>query len=131
MRFTRVAGTFVALACVLGAAAPAGAREIDAAAVSQRAQVLRAVASYDAMQEHMAADDGSGLYRERYPSGAEDRTYSFEWPHSQAHVATLDLTGLPGAAGRSFQDDLADVARGQEHFWNAESLFTRGDVRGP
>src|SRR5690606_23681518 len=97
MRFTRVAAPVVALACALGTAAPAGAQDAQDRAVAQRAQVQRALASYDAMQEYMAADDGTGLYRERYPSGADDRTYSFEWPHSQAHVATLDLTGLPGA----------------------------------
>jgi hypothetical protein len=124
MRFTRVAATFVALACAMGPAVPAGARDVDATAASQRTHVQRAIASYDAMQEYMAADDGSGLYRERYPSGAEDRTYSFEWPHSQAHVATLDLTGLPGSLGRSFEDDLADDARGQEHFWNADGGTT-------
>lgn len=120
MRFTRAVGSLAALACVVGAAGPAAAEgDGHGPDDTPRTQVQRAVASYDAMQRYMSADDGSGLYRERYPSGAEDRDYSFEWPHSQAHVAALDLTGLPGALGRSFEDDLADAARGQEHFWNA------------
>jgi hypothetical protein len=86
--------------------------------------VQRAVAAYDAMQEYMYSGDGSSLYRERYPSGADDRPYSFEWPFSQAHVATLDLTGLPGALGRSYDDDLADREIGQARFWNADGGTT-------
>ena len=128
MRFTRAArarsvGTVAALACVLAAAVPASASE-DGGGTSPRTQQARAVASYEAMQEHLYVDDGSGLYRERYPSGAEDRPYSYEWPFSQAHVATLDLTGMPGRAGRSFTDDLADRSVGQERFWNADGGTT-------
>ncbi|MCK9794794.1 glycoside hydrolase family 76 protein [Isoptericola sp. 4D.3] len=119
MRFTRAVGTAAALACVLATAAPASADAGRDDGATPRTQQARAVASYEAMQEHLYVDDGSGLYRERYPSGAEDRPYSYEWPFSQAHVATLDLTGMPGAAGRSFVDDLADRAAGQERFWNA------------
>ena len=79
----------------------------------------RAVAAYEAMQEHLYTSDGSSLYLERTVPTAEDRTYSFEWPFSQAHIATLDLTGLPGRAGREFRDDLADRKVGQERYWNA------------
>ncbi|MGF0117951.1 glycoside hydrolase family 76 protein [Promicromonospora sp. Marseille-Q5078] len=127
MRFTRAVGTVAALACVLGAAGTASASEGGHGGdhgASPRTQQARAVASYEAMQEHLYAGDGSGLYRERYPSGAEDRPYSYEWPFSQAHVATLDLTGMPGRAGRSFTDDLADRAAGQERFWNADGGTT-------
>ncbi|MEU2201499.1 glycoside hydrolase family 76 protein [Isoptericola sp. NPDC019482] len=128
MRFTRAVGarsvgTVAALACVLVAAVPASASE-DGNGTSPRTQQARAVASYEAMQEHLYVHDGSGLYRERYPSGAEDRPYSYEWPFSQAHVATLDLTGMPGQAGRSFADDLADLSVGQERFWNADGGTT-------
>src|SRR4051812_44941628 len=54
----------------------------------------RAIAAYQAMQDHLYADDGTSLYLERTQPTADDRTYSFEWPFSQAHIATLDLTAL-------------------------------------
>ncbi|MFE6971081.1 glycoside hydrolase family 76 protein [Isoptericola sp. NPDC057653] len=123
MRFTRAVGTVAALACVMGAAAVAPASADDAGrdgpGVPPRTQEARAVASYEAMQEHLYADDGSSLYLEHHPSKADDRTYSFEWPFSQAHIATLDLAGISGRTGRAFADDLADRGVGQERFWNA------------
>ncbi|MFC7880155.1 glycoside hydrolase family 76 protein [Isoptericola sp. NPDC057391] len=121
MRFTRAVGTVAALACVMGAAAPAVADDVGRHGpdASPRTQAARAVASYEAMQEHLYADDGSSLYLEHFPRKAKDRTYSFEWPFSQAHVATLDLAGIPGRTGRQFVDDLADRDVGQERFWNA------------
>ncbi|MFD6179256.1 MULTISPECIES: glycoside hydrolase family 76 protein [unclassified Isoptericola] len=123
MRFTRAVGTVATLACVMGAAAVAPASADDAGGhgpgVSPRTQEARAVASYEAMQEHLYADDGSSLYLEHHPSKADDRTYSFEWPFSQAHIATLDLAGIPGATGRGFADDLVDRGVGQERYWNA------------
>src|SRR5665647_2035863 len=67
---------------------------------SQHRNVERALATYEAMQQYLYIDDGSSLYLERYPLASDDRTYSFEWPFSQAYIATLDLTGLPGRAGR-------------------------------
>lgn len=123
MRFTRTIATVatVAAAAALGATAPATAGERDGGAgsgTSRWEQAARATASYQAMQDYLYADDGSGLYLERYPRGAEDRPYSYEWPFSQAHVATLDLAGIP-AVGRAFRDDLVDRERAQEHFWNA------------
>jgi len=127
MRFTRIVGAAAAVACVVGVAAPASAHgggHGHGHETSQRTQQQRAVASYEAMQEYMYADDGSGLYLERYPLGAEDQPYSYEWPFSQAHVATLDLAGMPGSAGRQFADDLADREAGQEHFWNADGGTT-------
>jgi uncharacterized protein YyaL (SSP411 family) len=135
MRFTRIVGTVAALACALGAGAAAalaqdggqhtsGASHGAAHGTPHRTHVERAVASYEAMQEHLYVDDGSGLYLERFPRHAGDRPYSYEWPFSQAHVATLDLTGMPGRTGRQFVDDLADRERGQEHFWNADGGTT-------
>ncbi len=132
MRFTRAraVGTVAALACVVGAAAPASAHGgghgdgHDGHGTSHRTQVQRAVAGYEAMQEYLYPDDGSGLYLERYPLGEEDEPYSYEWPFSQAHIATLDLSGLPGKTGREFADDLADRERGQEHYWNADGGTT-------
>jgi len=131
MRFTRIVGSIGALTCALGAvvtpasALPTEARDApDRGSTSHATQLRRAIDSYEAMQEYMYADDGSGLYLERYPLGSEDRPYSYEWPFSQAHIATLDLAGVPGATGHAFDDDLADRERGQEHFWNADGGTT-------
>jgi hypothetical protein len=76
----------------------------------------RAATSYQALQRYLAVGDGSALYHERYPVRAGDNPYSYEWPFSQVHGATLDLTGLPG---RRFDRDLAARAVGQERYWNA------------
>jgi hypothetical protein len=111
------------LPATAASAAPAGS---PATADSRhgRADQARAIASYDALQRYLAAGDGSGLYHERYPVAAGDNAYSYEWPFSQVHGATLDLTGLPGAAGRSYRDDLAARVVGQEHYWKAEGGTT-------
>lgn len=110
--------TGTALAVTLGAVpAVAGQGHEDGHGQSRNAD--RAVAAYQAMQDHLYTTDGSSLYLERTVPTADDRTYSFEWPFSQAHIATLDLTGLPGRAGREFRDDLADRKVGQERYWNA------------
>lgn len=77
----------------------------------------RARASFAALQEYFRVDDGSGLYRERYPVQAEDPTYSYEWPYSQAHVAALDLAGMRGADSRD-RRVLADHVRAQQHYWS-------------
>ena len=78
----------------------------------------RAVVSYQALQRYLAVNDGSGLYNERYPSATGDNPYSYEWPFSQVHVATLDLTGMPGRQGARFRADLADRAAAQERYWS-------------
>jgi len=107
--------TGTALAVTLGAVpAVAGQGHEDGHGQSRNAD--RAVAAYQAMQDHLYTTDGSSLYLERTVPTADDRTYSFEWPFSQAHIATLDLTGLPGRAGREFRDDLAHRKIGQERY---------------
>ena len=78
----------------------------------------RAVLSYQALQRYLAVDDASGLYHERYPVAAGDNPYSYEWPFSQVHAATLDLTGMPGRLGAGFGPDLAACAAGQERYWS-------------
>lgn len=75
--------------------------------------VAQAGSSYDALQRYFAADDGSGLYHEQYPVESTDNSYSYEWPFSQAHVATLDLSAMPGRAGRTFEPALAAHDRAQ------------------
>lgn len=81
----------------------------------------RAIASYNAMQRYLYKTDGSSLYLEQYPAATEDRPYAFEWPFSQAHIATIDLSNIPGATGRSYRSAVADRSRGQEHYWNTTS----------
>lgn len=78
----------------------------------------RAMASYAAMQKYFYKQDGSHLYQEQYPAQSGDNTYSYEWPFSQAHIATLDLTSIPGPFGSRCLADLADRSLGQEHYWN-------------
>lgn len=91
---------------------------------SRPVKVERAVASYEAMQEHLYVGDGSSLYLERFPFGDGDRPYSFEWPFSQAHVATLDLAAISSKTGRQFEADVDDREVGQERYWNAEGGTT-------
>lgn len=79
----------------------------------------RAAAAYRAMQRYLYHPDGSALYREKYPAKRGDHPYSYEWPFSQAHVATLDLTGISDAAAHTYRRDLDDRASGQERYWNA------------
>jgi hypothetical protein len=120
----RIAGVAVAVAAaalVTMAQLPAAA-----AAPSIPPDAARAVASYQALQRFLAVGDGSGLYRERYPVAVGDNPYSYEWPFSQVHAATLDLTGLPGPLGADFRPGLAARAVGQERYWS-----TRGTTGVP
>ncbi|MDF3290524.1 glycoside hydrolase family 76 protein [Streptomyces silvisoli] len=84
----------------------------------------RAAASYQALQKYLAVGDGSGLYHERYPVVSGDNAYSYEWPFSQAHTATLDLTGMPGQQGEGYLPDLAARAVGQQRYWKASGGTT-------
>ncbi|GHO67929.1 hydrolase [Ktedonobacter sp. SOSP1-52] len=78
----------------------------------------RAIASYAALQKYFYVNDGSYLYHEQYPVAATDNAYSYEWPFSQAHGATLDLSNLPGEAGRAYRDAVNERWLGQERYWN-------------
>lgn len=84
---------------------------------------VRAHSAFQAMQRHFAVDDGSGLYLEQVPAGAEDRPYAFEWPFSQAHIAIADLANQP-LIGRHYDDALATAAAAQEHYWDADGGTT-------
>lgn len=88
------------------------------------ANVLRAHASFAAMQEHFAVSDGSGLYREQIPVESGDRPYSFEWPFSQAHIAIADLANIPGAHGREYDEALLTASTAQEHYWHVDGGTT-------
>ncbi|GAA1361464.1 glycoside hydrolase family 76 protein [Streptomyces beijiangensis] len=95
------------------AAAPA-ANAAAAPAPHHARSPARARATYDALKTYFDAADGSGLVREQYPAAADDHPYSYEWPHSQVHVAALDLA----LVDPRYEPELARRARAQEHFWN-------------
>lgn len=106
-----------------GLAAMAAAATAPAAAAerSDAARALsRAVAAYSALERHFDTNDGSGLVREQVPAAADDKPYSYEWPFSQVHIAALDLTG----ADARYESKLAQRAKAQEHFWNADGGTT-------
>lgn len=97
----------------------AGGQVVQAKALADHKSNLdRALASYDVLQKYFYLQDGSGLYLEEYPLQSGDNPYSYEWPFSQAHIATLDLSALPGEAGRAFRSALEDREIGQERYWN-------------
>jgi hypothetical protein len=100
--------------------AAAGATGLTAPAASAAGRgspwARRAGASWQALLERFAVGDGSGLFHEQVPVADGDPRYSYEWPFSQAHVAALDLTGVPGT-GRRYRDDLRDLAAAQQHYW--------------
>jgi predicted alpha-1,6-mannanase (GH76 family) len=70
------------------------------------------------MQHYFYQQDGSHLYQEQYPRATNDNRYSYEWPFSQAHIATIDLSTVPGEAGRGYDSAVADRSVGQERYWN-------------
>ena len=80
----------------------------------------RATQTDAALQKYFVADDGSGLYREQYPVESTDNTYSYEWPFSQEHVATLDLTAMTGS-GDAYRSALADRDAAQLDYWEDTS----------
>ncbi|PRY17048.1 glycoside hydrolase family 76 protein [Kineococcus rhizosphaerae] len=109
-----------ASALVAGTAAPAHAETGERSPGRHHDWAGRAALSWQALLDHFAVGDGSGLLHEQFPVAAGDPKYSYEWPFSQAHVAALDLTGIPGA-GRRYRDDLIDLAAAQQYYWNPTS----------
>ncbi|MET0191510.1 MAG: glycoside hydrolase family 76 protein [Pseudonocardia sediminis] len=104
-----------AVAGLLTAPAAQGSSPTTAAADASP-WARRAGRTWRSLLDHFAVGDGSGLLREQVPVGEDDPTYSYEWPFSQAHVAALDLTGIPGAGRRSRQD-LRSLTAAQQHYW--------------
>ncbi|WP_432514545.1 glycoside hydrolase family 76 protein [Kineococcus sp. SYSU DK001] len=93
--------------------------------------VSRAADAWRSLLDHFAHDDGSGLLREQVPVGEDDPTYSYEWPFSQAHVAALDLTGIPGT-GRRYRQDRQELAAAQQLYWtDASSTGLPGFASAP
>ena len=87
-------------------------------AYAQENNQSRASASYDALQKYFYENDGSYLYHEQYPVASGDNAYSYEWSFSQAHIATIDLSNLPGESGRLYGNAVKDRWQGQERYWN-------------
>jgi len=103
----RVVVALIVTAGLLLASSPASAAGSDSSS--------RAASAYAALLRYLAVNDGSQLFHERYPVQAGDNPYSYEWPFSQVHGATLDLTGLPG---HRYDRDLGARLVGQERYWN-------------
>ncbi|MBG6239469.1 hypothetical protein IWX78_002456 [Mycetocola sp. CAN_C7] len=126
MKISRPATVAVAatVLIIVSPLAPATAKSGGHAGHGEQNTAHRAAASLTAMETYLATDDGSGLYHEQFPQEAGDNPYSYEWPFSQAHIAIADLANLPGAIGRSYDDDLAVAAAAQEHYWDADGGTT-------
>lgn len=112
--------TFGMLALGLVASIALGARFVGhaGARASDDSALGRAEASYKAMQTYFAVQDGSQLYLEWYPRGGGDNAYSYEWPFSQARIATIDLSQVQGPSGGSYASAVQDRNAGQERYWN-------------
>lgn len=78
----------------------------------------RAEAAHDAMQENFAANDGSDLLREFHPHRPHDNPYSYEWPFSQARIATIQLSRSIGGHALGLDDLIASRDRAQERYWH-------------
>lgn len=78
----------------------------------------RATDTYALIRKYFHIDNGSHLYHERYPytPDAGDRYYSFEWPFSQVHGASLDLLGMRGATKKMKAWHASDQI-GQTRYW--------------
>lgn len=81
--------------------------------------VERAIAAYDALQQHFYKDDEK-LYLERYPH-EDGNPYSYAWPFAQAMAGTIDLFGIQkGNVGSDYADDVNDRLAGLARYWNSE-----------
>lgn len=94
---------------------------------TQQLDASRAVATYDAIQQHFYTasvypGDSSSLYTENYPqSGAR---YSSLWPFSRILAGTITLAGVPPRllAGASYEGDVADRLKGLSRYWDRGSI---------
>lgn len=119
MKHRRILGAVFAGLLSLIVVTLTGGQAVQAKSVEDRGSNLtRAIQSYDAMQQFFYQQDGSHLYQEQYPRATNDNSYSYEWPFSQARIATIDLSTVPGGAGRAYSSAVADRSLGQERYWN-------------
>jgi Glycosyl hydrolase family 76 len=93
---------------------------------AQQLDANRAIATYDAMQQHFYAasvypGDTSSLYTENYPQSG--RRYSFLWPFSRALAGTITLSGIPSVlvGGARYQADVADRLTGLSRYLDSTS----------
>lgn len=93
---------------------------------AQQLDANRAVATYNAMQQHFYAasvypGDTSSLYTENYPQSG--RRYSFLWPFSRALAGTITLAGVPSVlvGGASYQANVADRLTGLSRYLDSTS----------
>jgi hypothetical protein len=101
-------------------------RSFTTVMTTQQLDASRAVATYDAMQQHFYAAnvylrDASSLYTENYPQSG--RRYAFLWPFSRALAGTVTLAGVPltSLGGTSYQADVADRLTGLSRYWDGAS----------
>ena len=99
---------------------------LPAASTPQAQAALRAVATYEAMQQSFYAanvypGDTTRLYAGTYPHG--DQKYSFLWPFTRALVGTLTLAGIPSrlVGGASYAGDAADRIAAVDEYWDSGS----------
>jgi hypothetical protein len=103
---------------------------------TQQLDANRAVATYNAMQQHFYAasvypGDASRLYTENYPQSGQ--RYSFLWPFSRALAGTITLAGIPPAlvGGSSYQSDVANRLTGLSRYWDNTSAPPGYDAYPP
>jgi hypothetical protein len=102
------------LAAGLGLALAAGAGVSPAAASSGPAD--RAASSYAALKKYFGT--GNGLLLEEYPNPSTNNPYSYVWPYSQATIAALNLSGIPGR-GYAYDAEVRARLAGLAPYWNA------------
>lgn len=112
----RALAVCVATVTLLPAAAHAATPATPTSPTNVR-PALRAAEAYSALERWFAAHDGSGLYHEQYPVETADNAYSYEWPYSQAHAATLDLVAMKGAGDR-YDSALEKRGVAQLNYWH-------------
>jgi hypothetical protein len=102
------------------------AQVVPAQLTPQQGDALRAVATYQAMQQFFYAPnvypgDTTSLYAPDYPHGSE--RYSHLWAFSRALAGTLTLSGIPPSAlaGASYASDVDDRLTGLATYWDGGS----------
>jgi hypothetical protein len=86
-------------------------------APQQRLWASRARATYDALQRHFYAGDGTGLYHETFPP-LPPPAYSYLWPFSRVLAGTMALAGIPSDLGgdRRYEAAVGDRLAALAHY---------------
>ena len=104
-------------ASVAGSGALLSSSQDAQAASKNHKNMQRAAASYDAMQKYLYVSDVN-LYQEQYPRAADDNTYSYVWPFSQAFAATNYMAGIR-KIGDQYKDDVQERLAGLAHYYSS------------